>query len=1243
MENKNKVTWTEEQQKVISLRNCNILVSAAAGSGKTAVLVERIITKITEGESPIDIDRLLVVTFTNAAAGEMRERVQNAIEKKLELEPDNVHLQKQANLVRNAQITTLHSFCQNVIKNHFNEIDLDPGFRIGDEAELKLIKQEVLEALFEQWYEMGEENFLALIECYATNKSDQPVMEMVKSLYEFSMSYPWPEKWLDDKMKSFEITTIEEMEKSSWLNYMLTYIEEMGRGALKKSQKALKITKSPGGPFMYEEALVSDIAFLEAFVQAGSYSEKSTILLENKWKRLSAKKDDSVIGEKREQVKELRESVKKAVESLEKQFFFQDVQAMLEDIIGLKDTMSTLVALTKSFKMAYEAKKEEKRLLDFSDLEHFALKILIKEENGEKVPSPVALEYSNFFDEILVDEYQDSNGVQETILNSITKEKFGTPNLFMVGDVKQSIYKFRLARPELFMEKYDTYSLTEGLYQRIDLFKNFRSREIVLSSVNKIFEKIMQKSLGNISYDARAALYVGNTSFPMEGRVSTSTELLLITDEEIEREEDGEKNDNEKKSQENKQVLSQEEQDLSSKELEARMVAQQIKKLVDPDNGLEVVDKNGGGKRCCQYGDIVILLRSMTGWAEIFLEALNAEGIPTYTDTRTGYFSTFEIRTILQYLKILDNPRQDIPLVTVLRSPLGNFTGEELAIMRKRYKDMEWLDTLELFSGMWQLVMEEPDKYFLSQEEIELSKKAWKFMEQLEDFRGRLCYSSIHEIIEQIYDEIGYLSFVSVMPNGNQRRENLMLLLQKAIEYEKTSYSTLFHFVRYIEKLHKYEVDFGEATGTDISENAVKIMTIHKSKGLEFPVVFLSGMGKNFNNQDIRNKICMDMELGMGVDYVDYKMRIKMPSLIKKVIQRKSVLENLSEELRVLYVALTRAKEKLIMTGYIEETTKQISAWYEKLDEEDTEMDYFERTSAKGYLDWVAPIVLHNKGEFHFEITHLENLVTTEVEKHIKAFGKREELFHWNTDQIYEENLREKLEARFSYEYPFENERLLKSKVSVTELKKMYSLSEDEAGLVEVVDEQELETQIPLPEFLKEEKKEKSGADRGTLYHKLMECLCFAEVKQEADLYHQLEQLIAKGIFTKEDMKIFQFKKILSFFESSLGKRMTKAEQKQNLWREAPFVIGIPACEIKEEWNSEELVLVQGIIDAYFEEEDGLVLMDYKTDRLEKEVLFIERYEAQLTYYKKALEQITGKKVKEKWIYSFHLGREIKV
>lgn len=1236
------MSWTEDQKKVIELRNRNILVSAAAGSGKTAVLVERIITMITEGEHPLDVDQLLVVTFTNAAAAEMRERIGAAIEKKLMEQPENVHLQKQMTLIHSAQIITIHSFCLNVIKNNFNKINLDPGFRIADEAELKLLKGDVLEDVLEKWYEAEDEKFLQFAESYAPGKTDAPIEEMVGKLHAFSMSYPWPIQWLEERKVDFSMQKIEEIEQTKWVRGIIEMRNIILEDCIHKNQEAVRLCAESDGPMPYLEALLADQQLLEELKTENEFSVLQQRINEVKWTALSRKKAPHEVNEeKKELVKSIREEIKSAVKQLQKQFFFETIEEILASMQKTKPAMEALIDLVIDFSKAFAERKEEKHLIDFHDFEHFALQILVENKGGKMEPSEVAKEYASHFEEILIDEYQDSNAVQETILTSISRERQGIPNIFMVGDVKQSIYKFRLAKPELFVHKYETYTETESLYQKIILKKNFRSRSAVLESINFIFYQIMKKFLGNIEYDKEAALYTG-ASFPAypDERIEEESEVLIVSEDSLE-------------SEEEEGMEDEAEQEYSKLELEARAIGDRIKELTSVDNPFMIVDKETGEYRSCGYGDIVILLRTMSGWSEVFTETLLSQGISAYSDTQSGYFSTLEVKTMLNYLIVLDNPKQDIPLASVLRSVLGGITSEELAVVKSKIQEMDLYDSICDYAD-WE------------EAEEGICKKLHLFLNQLQSFREKIPYTPIHELLHMVYEETGYLDYVTVMPGGERRRANLMMLLQKAVEFEQTSYQGLFQFNRYIEKLHKYEVDFGEAGGESNVNGAVRIMSIHKSKGLEFPVVFVAGMGKTFNQQDARSKMVLDSELGIGVDCVDLEYRIKKPTLLKKVIQRKTMLENLGEELRVLYVALTRAKEKLIMTGFVKDYKKQMEKWEQKT-KDGKQLCYMDLTGASQYFDWLIPAMIEkeNAGTKIIPVT-LKEIVKAESIGQIASAIRKQTLLDWKSEEVWPK-LRESIESRMQYQYPFLKEQKLPGKVTVSQLKKMAQLSEEEAGeipktvkeavyydakdLQEKTEKQEEGTKTiaeefqedrPIPRFLKQEELV-SGADKGTLYHKVLEKISLERIVDKESVTVELDELLKQKILTEEERKTVNAAKIYYFAKAEIAKRMLAAKKENRLYLEQPFVIGLPANEICPEYESRETILVQGIIDVYFEEEDGLVLLDYKTDYVGKDGIEVlkQRYHSQLEYYQKALEQLTGKRVKEKVIYSLFLQREI--
>lgn len=1221
-----KMMWTEAQRKVIELRNRNILVSAAAGSGKTAVLVERIISMITDKEHPVDIDQLLIVTFTKAAASQMRDRIGRAIEERLFRQPGNSHLQKQMTLIHSAQITTIHSFCLWVIRNYFNSIDLDPGFRVADEAELILMKSDVMEELLEEKYQAGEEDFLTLTECYSTGKTDERIVAMVLNLYQFSISYPWPEEWLKQSGKVFQTAGADQMEKTPWMEALVSYIQFIVAELPDRIEEAKAVCREPEGPMAYLDALLCDGDQLKALVSKGTYQEFYEAFCGFSWEKLKrVSKKDPVDQVLKERVKAIRKEVKDLIDGIRKNFFYQPPDQMAEDILAAAPAINTLLSLTMEFRERLKARKEENKIVDFNDLEHLALEILVDhKEDGNTQPSAIAKELSEIFEEILIDEYQDSNLVQELLLSSISREWRGGHNRFMVGDVKQSIYKFRLARPELFMEKYHTYQIWEegdSENQRIDLSNNFRSRKEVLDFSNFVFGQIMQRELGGIAYDKGAALYPGAEYAPCEKKVSTECECLFTY---IEQEQG---------------------QEPSKRELEGKAIAARIRQLTG-DRGIYIFDSEEKEYRKCQYQDIVILLRTMAGWSEDLAEVLSAEGIPAYTDTRSGYFQTMEVRNIVSLLKIIDNPRQDIPLTAVLHCAIGDFSLEELAYIRSENQEAE----------LWDACIQ----YSTTGGREELREKMAGFLSRLSAYRDMAAFTEIHKLLMYVMEDTGYYHYVSVMPGGKRRKANLDMLVEKAVEFQATSYHGLFHFNRYIERLYKYEIDYGEA-GASGEGNGVCIMSIHKSKGLEFPVVFLAGMGKVFNNQDSRSSMLIHPDLGLGPDYVDCIRRTKTPTLIKKVIQNQLVLENLAEELRVLYVAFTRAKEKLILTGTIKDFYKTMEKWEEERVQKRGKLTFYKLVSAKSYLDWVGP-ALSRPNQLPTDIRYIgaQQLMEQELVRQIEGHGEKQELLFWNREKVWDMKWREEFQQAFSFAYPYQWEAGLPGKLSVTELKKLsgqagWELKEElSEGTFLVGEEDSVLEEAPLPEFMGKEK-EGRPAYRGTVYHKIMECLDFSVLKKKNGWKEELNRLVEERCITREEEGFIREQDLIWFADSPLCRRMADSMEKGKLYREQKFVIGIPAGELSiPAWNPEEegqeqkdnLILIQGIIDAYFEEEDGLVLVDYKTDQVfhrDGESKLLRRYKAQFDYYSMALERLTHKKVKERLLYSFALGKAVRV
>nr|WP_295277729.1 helicase-exonuclease AddAB subunit AddA [uncultured Blautia sp.] len=1228
------VNWTKEQEQVIRLRNRNILVSAAAGSGKTAVLVQRILEKVMDPRNPVDIDRLLIMTFTRAAAGEMRERIANALEDALYRNPDNEHLQRQTTLIHTAQITTIDGFCAYVIRNYFHLIGLDPGYRTGEEGELKLLKEDVMKELLEAYYARGEEKFKYFIECYASGKSDEGIKELIYSLYNAAMSNPYPDEWLEKCIDSYRNTDLEEIKTSEWMNLLWKNVLEDICQAENLVEEARELCNIPGGPYLYEEALESDLLLIRETkekVEAGDFDGIRALLGNPSFARLSAKKPKEPVDDMlKEQVKGLRESAKGILKDIGSRYFTVKEEELPLLLSSCLEPVEMLVELTREFIRLYGEKKREKNILDFTDMEHFALEIL----TGQEGKSPAARELSLKYDEVMVDEYQDSNLVQEMITNCVSGWADGRKNIFMVGDVKQSIYRFRLARPELFMEKYKKYSLTDSDEQRIDLHKNFRSRSQVLDCANYIFRQIMGEGLGGIAYDDAAALYPG-AQFPEGSKEAfLSTEVLLV----------------EKDAEELEDLMD----GRDARELEALAISHRIKEIVGKEL---ILDKETKEYRPVRYGDIVILLRSASGWSETFTEVLSAHGIPVYAASKTGYFSALEVVTILNYLQICDNPLQDIPMTGVLRSPIVGCTTQELAILRETFPE-----------GMiYESVLGYLEKYKGTSEEAHaLYQKLHTFISLLNELRNLAVYTPVHELILEILRRTGYGNYAKALPNGAQRSANLAMLVEKAMDYEKTSYRGLFNFVRYIEHLQKYEVDYGEVNLSGAGEGSVEIMTIHKSKGLEFPVVILAGMGKQFNFQDLNARLLIHPEYGLGADAILPDKRMIVSTLNKQVIRRKLLEESLGEEIRILYVALTRAKEKLIMTGTISNLEKEMMYLSRFREKEDELLPVETRLKAKNYWDYVLPALSRHRcmddlyrefgllppsdnslyhDQAEFEVKRITARMLADAEVAEQAFDQMEDsvLEFWDCEKVIDQQIRQELEKRFGFVYPYESRRDIPVKVSVSDLKKR-SYHEETDFEEAVYFEPDI---VPLiPRFVEEKKEEGgefTGSARGTAYHRVMECIEYNKTDSAEQLKEQLHSLVQNKKMTAAEAECVCISDIRAFVECDLGQRMKKAAVEGRLFREQPFVISRSAAEIEETWDPQERVLVQGIIDAYFLEEDEIILVDYKTDRVRRneEQMLIDRYHTQLEDYAQALQRMTGRKVKEKYIYSFTLKKAI--
>lgn len=1269
--------FTPEQQRVIELHNSNILVSAAAGSGKTAVLVERIIRMICDGEHPADIDRLLIVTFTNAAAAEMRERIAAGITARLETDPGNEHIQKQSALLHNAQITTIDSFSLFLIRNHFNEIGLDPDFRVADEGEIKLLQQEVLAQLLEDAY-AGQfvpetpEQFHACVEYFCPGGRESVLEQHILNLSRYAGSFPWPAEWLEERKNDYAAGDMEALVHSDYGQYLTERVNRTVEGCLEKLREVKRLCELPDGPYMYGELTEAEIEQLERLTSCKDLEEQAAKVPAVTFARLPSKKDDSVDPAKRELAKAIRNSVKDTLSDLSESYFKTPLELAVEQGKACREPLRMLLDLVLEFDRRLLAAKQERHLIDFSDMEHYALQILLKREKVEEtggtgtdhaetkyriVPSDVAMEYRQYFQEILIDEYQDSNLVQEYLLSAISGEEEGRYNRFMVGDVKQSIYKFRLARPELFLEKYDTYQETGDLC-RIDLAKNFRSRIQVVDAVNGVFSRIMSREIGGIAYDDKAALYPGAV-YPAQEDPAYGSELLLIRKpEKGEREESG----SGEQHAEGAGVLV----DYDNvRQLEALAIAARIKQL---KGSLKVMEKSTGELRPVRYSDMVILLRTTSGWDEEFKKILEQQGIPVYITSKTGYFGALEVQELLQFLRVLDNPRQDIPLFGVMQSVFGGFTQEEIAQIRSggeghSRKRMTLYEALKEVAQSGRTV-EEGEEISAGEsagEEAELSQKADTFLQRIGHYRDLTPFTSIRDLLQRILDDYDYLNYVTALPAGSKRRANVEMLLTKASAFEKTSYFGLFHFIRYMEQLEKYDVDYGEADTLDENADVVRIMSIHKSKGLEFPVVFVSGLSKRFNMQDANQSLIVDMDLGVAVDYVDSVRRIKNKTLRRTVLSAKMKEDNLAEELRVLYVALTRAREKLILTAVLDKADEKWELAQMTGQERLTYLDFCE---AGSYMDFLLPI-LPQTG-IAVKTLRTEDLAVEELREQLRMGDRREQLRLIACGETTltgdpEENERKLmyLRERFAYQYPHPGLQKLYTKTTVSELKIAAMAEKDEAAF-HTFEEKEV---VPyIPGFRREQEKV-SGAVRGNAFHRTMELLDFTYLFTESGLFtgcpnnyeeyrrgldknrlqNRLEEFLQRETISlrlkEEYAKAVSLPKILNFLEQELAYRMWRAQEQGLLYREQPFVLGIDAKRLDSDLPEGEKVLIQGIIDVFFIEDGEIVLLDYKTDVIDSLEALWNRYNVQIQYYEEALTKLMQMPVKERILYSFYLEK----
>ncbi|WP_240841533.1 helicase-exonuclease AddAB subunit AddA [Acidaminobacter sp. JC074] len=1156
-------SWTHDQNEAIISRGSNLLVSAAAGSGKTAVLVERIIQLIIK--SGASIDQMLIVTFTNAAASEMRERIVSALYEAME-SSDSPFLREQVNKIQRASIMTLHSFCIGVVRNNAHFIDVDPGFKVGDTVELGIMASDVMDMILEDAYEEASEDFINFVEAYSENRQDKKVASLIHSTYQFIQSQPEPIKWLKETVDKLD-------EPDLYLDILRVNISFDLDASLEILESAATLTSEPDGPLEYDEMIQSDISHVlmlkEGLNDLDSFVDSVRSISHMRLKSIKKDRKEEIDPHLIDEVKSLRKQYKDILDQIGDLFKYKSVSEYIEDIKLVKPFMETLCSLVESYSDRFMLEKSEKNYVDFNDLEHLALKALDNDQVSDY--------YRKKFSHIFLDEYQDSNLVQETLIKKIKRED----NVFLVGDVKQSIYKFRLADPSLFLEKYHAYSKeSDALDRRIDLKKNFRSRKDVLEGINFLFESLMSESFGEMVYDDDAKLYTGIDFGDIE---DASVEFRII---------------------EGKYSGDPLLEELSAAEVEAKAISRQIKDLI----GKQSYNRKKNEYFDIKYSDIVILMRAVSSWAPVFNDVFMKEGIPLFADFQGGYFDAIEIKMFVDFLRLMDNPYQDMPLLTVLRSPIFDFTTEELIKIR----------------------ISKPDGFYYSalfdyEEDDEIKAKIDDMKSTIEDYQSKAKYMKLDEIIWKIMIDTGYYQYVGAMPGGKARQGNLRLLVDRA-EQMDSSHVSLYQFIQTVDKMHKNSADMGTAKIIGESENVVRIMSIHKSKGLEFPVVILAGCGKKFNLRDAYQEVLLHKKLGIGPKYIDAVHRVAFDTLPKKLIKRQIRMESLAEEMRVLYVALTRAVDKLIMYG----TAKDLESHAKKWTRGDS---IFNLMNGQNYLDWMMMILSkHPVSKSIWAIaeksylglkSHDANFSIHLIKRDdlfIEASDKHQALSHILSDlSPYEDKDYEQvLESAFNFEYPYQVHEL-PSKFSVTELKQL------EKGGIKV------EPLNTTPKFLLEETP-KSAAEIGTLTHFIMQKLD----RKNPNIQGQIDRMVESKVIDAEDIKYIRTERFVEFFNSDLGKRYIASNQ---VFKEKPFVL-----KKKLEITGDDDILIQGIIDCYFEDQGEIVLLDYKTDYLYGDGdILVERYKTQLDLYKEAIEAITGKRVKETYIYSFFKNKAIPV
>lgn len=1176
--------WTADQQKIIDMRGCNILVSAAAGSGKTAVLVERIFQRIVDPKDPVDVDQFVVVTFTKAAAAEMKNRLRKRIETALEKEPDNEHLIRQEGLLASAHISTVHSFCTFVIQNYFHRIGLDPSFRQSTEAEVDLLRTEVWNRILEEEYEAGRPDFEDLADMSELNRRDDDLRTMVFQIYSKMMEQPFPLDFLDRMEAFLEVQTEEEWEKTDFVRQLLDYTKNVAEDILEEQRELLSLCFEPGFPSYYEPHLLELGECIDGIRNAESYDQCYRIFASYpRFKTMSKRKDETVEEDKRRYIVDRCKYCKDRVEELEKKFFAAPPSEHLQDLKDMSGKIQTLLRLAKRLHEEFVKEKRKRGIVDYNDLEQLALEILLRrdEDTGEYVRTEAAKELAMEFAEIMIDEYQDSNLVQDTLLHAVSRDGLPgeNPNIFMVGDAKQSIYRFRGGCPELFATKLMKYSNEEGApCLRIDLHRNFRSREVVLEGSNAVFENIMHQDIGGVEYDEDARLRAGLEFPEIEQKTADKIDVYAIISNQ-------------------------------NPEAEGILIAQKIKEMVSGEMPLYLWKDEE--YRPAQYRDVVILTLSHKQ-GQVYFDALAEAGIPVVMEHKRGFFDTREISLMVSMLQVIDNPHQDIPLAAVLLGPMFSFTEEELAKVRVENRSVDLFEALCRYDRA-----------------DELYHHIQQFLDVLSRLRNKASYAAVAEIVQNIYEETGIYEAVMMMKDGVQRNANMDSLMALAREFEGTTYHGLYQFVRYLERVSEQKEEMGEVNLVGEEENVVRIMTIHKSKGLEFPICFVGGMGRKLrlNNLDF---LTIRPEMAIAAPIVDNKRRTKKKNLYTAFLDYQNQLDDIGECMRKLYVAMTRAGEKLILVGCTQKTDSK-------------KMDFAGREKAKNFFELVLPAVNVERELFELTQVYPEELLTDLEEEIRDEEHQRAVLYNFDTTVCYNKDLQEALCWMDAAEES--QSASLPVKVSVSDLK-IQSMEEKETGDFTILTHEETEDEMPVPAFVRQEKEidsARQGAAYGTIWHQVMAVIDFSKTETKELIRDEVKRLVETGRLRKEDTMVLNYDRLYTFFSSPLGVAMRQAQKEGRLHREQPFVMGREASELFEDSTETDLVLVQGIIDGYFETEEGIVLMDYKTDSLKpgEEQKLVDRYSTQMDLYRKALEGMTGKRVKRCLLYSFSLGKEI--